>query len=79
MKHAGFVQMDGPQKKKKKKEKKSHLCWCGRGLSPAESHLMALQYPQHRITMDVKGSNDGDLPGLTGSHSDGDCRRVRRQ
>lgn len=38
---------------------------------------IAVQYPRCCITKDIKGSNDGDPPSLTGSHSDGDCQKAR--
>lgn len=70
---------------------KSGTCLlCAHGQPPQKENLsvwmwpqsrwkspIALQYPQWCITMGVKGSNDGDLPGLTGSHSDGDCQKAR--
>lgn len=36
--------------------------------------LYKIQYPQHCMTMDGKGSDNGDLLGLTRSHSAGDCQ-----
>jgi len=48
----------------------------GRGPRPRWESPIALQFPRCCITKGVKGSNDGDPPSSTGSHSDGHCQKA---